>query len=123
MKKTKKIILRMIPILMLLLVVFTNASVLGFADFEGGDFEIEEGDAGTLGTTVTNLWAVIKMILQIAAVAAVIFAGVRYMFASADSKADIKKSMLILVVGAVLVFGATFVVDLITLATQEITAG
>lgn len=121
MKKSKKIILRLIPVLLLVLVVFVNVPVLGFSEFEGGDYDIESGDAGSLGTAINNLWAVISTILKIAAVAAIIFAGVRYMFASADSKADIKKSMLVLVVGAILVFGASFVVDLITVATGEIT--
>ena len=46
-------------------------------------------------------------------IAAVVFAGLRYMFASADQKADIKKSMGILAIGAVLVFGATLLIRLI----------
>ena len=59
-------------------------------------------------------------IVQILAVAAVVFAGVRYMFASADQKADIKKSMGILAIGAVLVFGATVVLSFIQNATNQV---
>ena len=41
------------------------------------------------------------------------------MFASAENKADIKSGMLGLVVGAILVFGASIVVDLIMKAANE----
>ena len=43
------------------------------------------------------------------------------MFASADQKADIKKSMGILAIGAALVFGATFIIDFIVKVTGQIT--
>lgn len=42
------------------------------------------------------------------------------MFASADQKADIKKSMIILVLGAILVFGASTVAKFIMTATNEV---
>ena len=83
-------------------------------DHSGGD------RLGTAEKAVSKAWNTIRLILQIAAVAAVIFAGVRYMFASADQKADIKKSMGILAIGAALVFGATFVIDFIVTLTEEI---
>ena len=43
------------------------------------------------------------------------------MFASADQKADIKKSMGILAVGAILVFGSTFILNLLMSVTKEVT--
>lgn len=76
---------------------------------------------GAADEAVSKAWNTIRLILQIAAIAAVVFAGVRYMFASADQKADIKKSMGILAVGAALVFGATFIIDFIVDITQQIT--
>ena len=42
------------------------------------------------------------------------------MFASADQKADIKKSMIILVIGAVLVFGASTIISIIANTTAEV---
>ena len=75
---------------------------------------------GSADKAVSKAWNTIKLILQIAAVGAVVFAGVRYMFASADQKADIKKSMGILAIGAALVFGATIIIDFITKITGEV---
>ncbi len=62
---------------------------------------------------VTNAWGVIQLILQVAAIGALIFSGVRYMFASADQKADIKKGMGALAIGAILVFGSTLVINML----------
>ena len=79
---------------------------------------------GNTSNSVSNaakgVWGTVVTIVQILAVAAVVFAGVRYMFASADAKADIKKQTVILVIGAVLVFGATSVLTLVSNATNEI---
>lgn len=101
MKKSKKIMLRVLPIILVLAVVTTNV------------FGITVGLPNT-GTTKINgvanlansLWNTVSVIVQILAIAAIVLAGVRYMFASADTKADIKGQTLILVVGAILVFSA-----------------
>lgn len=76
---------------------------------------------GVADTAVSKAWNTVRLILQILAVAAVVVAGVRYMFASADQKADIKKSMGILAIGAALVFGATLIIDFIVKITGQIT--
>ena len=62
----------------------------------------------------SNIWGVLLTVLQVASIAGVIFAGVRYMFASSDSKADMKKSMIYLIIGMVIVFSAATVVDLVS---------
>lgn len=118
MKRSKKIILTVLPILFVLMFVFTTNV---FADVISTNFdEITGGtEIGSVTSTARNVWKTIALILQIAAIAAIVFAGVRYMFASADTKADIKKQMVILVVGAVLVFGASTVVQFIMGITNE----
>lgn len=103
MKKSKKILLRILPILMIgLLLVTSNVfAVEVSAGAPGGGNAVKQ--VTQLGK---NIWSTITVIVQIAAIAAIVFAGVRYMFASADDKADIKKQTVILVVGAALVFAA-----------------
>ena len=115
MKKFTKIMAKVLPIVLVGLIVVSN--VFGI----GAPTDIESGKVATEVTGVAqSVWSTAIVIIQILAVAAVVFAGLRYMFASANDKADIKKQMVILVIGAVLVFGATFVLNLIYNATGTI---
>lgn len=75
----------------------------------------------SVSTLVNNIWGTVALVVQVLAIACVVFAGLRYMFASADAKADIKKQTIILVVGAVLVFGATWIIQIIADATKSMT--
>lgn len=101
MKRTKKIMLRVLPILLVLMVVVTtNVFAINAVKPSGGN-----AITGITGK-VNDIWATVASIIQILAIAAIIIAGVRYMFSSADTKADIKGQTIILVVGAVLVFAA-----------------
>lgn len=120
MKKSKKILLRILPILMIgLLLVTSNV-------FAANDNAITAGVPTANGKIekITNLggkiWGTISVIVQIAAIAAIVFAGVRYMFASADDKADIKKQTVILIVGAALVFAAVPIAKFIQDTAKQI---
>lgn len=70
--------------------------------------------------SVKKVWGTTMTVVQILAFAAVVFAGLRYMFASADQKADIKKGLGMLAIGAVLVFAASTVVKFVVKAADEI---
>ena len=120
MTKTKKWILRMIPVVLVLLVVSTN--VFAFNNNTVTDVMNmgATSNSKTAMGTIQSIWGTVLTILQILAVAAIIIAGVRYMFASADSKADIKKQTVTLIIGAVLVFGASFVVQIIIGITSDV---
>lgn len=122
MKKFNKIM----TVLMLVIATFAFvAPVFGVTfDPDSWDSEIKGQDADPNVTGVVGrVWGTVILIVQVLAVAAVVFAGLRYMFASADAKADIKKQTVILVVGAVLVFGATFIIDLIATVTETTVTG
>lgn len=108
----KKFMLRVMPIV--LVAVFVLGNIAWAAD----PFN-PTGSVGSVDKMVNNIWGTVLTILRILAVAAIVYAGVKYMFASAENKADIKSGMLGLVVGAILVFGASIVVDLIMKAANE----
>jgi len=115
MKKIAKIL----PVLMVLCLAFTSA----YADIINvptGDLTYGQGGSAAVKNTAGAIWNTIITIVQILAVAAVVFAGLRYMFASADQKADIKKSMGTLAIGAVLVFGASTVLKFVSTASNQV---
>ena len=116
----KKIMLRVMPIVLVALML---VSTTVFADVNKLD-KVEQSANGTGVTVVENavskIWSTVLLILQICAVAAIVFAGVKYMFASADQKADIKSGMIGLVVGAILVFAASTIVKFIISATEQV---
>lgn len=64
-------------------------------------------------TGVDKVWSSILLIVQIVSVACVVLTGVRYMFASADQKADLKKGVMYLIIGATFVFAASTVIRFI----------
>lgn len=109
-----KKLMKILPVVMMVCIVLTNV----FAISVPGAEDLKGTAASGITTAAKNIWQTIATVIQILAIAAVVFAGLRYMFASADQKADIKKSMGVLAIGAVLVFGATLVLQLIAGATS-----
>lgn len=79
---------------------------VGYSDIGGNELKTAEN-------AVTRIWNSVKLILQVVSLSIVIACGVRYMMASADQKADIKKSLGYLALGCAIVFGTTFVIDFI----------
>lgn len=96
-------------------------------DTFGGGFDynqVPQGNINEVGETkgiFDNIFTTVLFLIQIASVAGIIFCGIRYMYSSADRKADIKAGMIPLVIGIVLVFCAStvaqFVVKVFTQAT------
>lgn len=73
-------------------------------------------NGGTM-TKVTDLadriWTTVILIVQVVSVGCVVFAGLRYMYASADKKADIKKGMMYLAIGAIFVYATSTVMKFV----------
>lgn len=117
----KKFMLRAIPVVFVVLaLVSTTVSVMAVSN---DTLYNPSGSIGSVDKAVGRIWGTVLTILQIAAVGALVYAGVKYMFASPDGKADIKQGMLGLVVGAILVFGASTVVKVIMSATNDVSNG
>ena len=111
MKKLNKIL----TVFMLVIMLFAFVSPV----FASGDikqnFNFSSSTTATdLQTKLGNVWGIISMAANFIAVVMVVIAGIRYMFASADQKADIKKQTIILIIGAVFIFAAGRIVSLIS---------
>lgn len=121
MSKIKKILFRCIPIVFLIFYI-VECNVYGTMDtiFDYTNMPGREDSIEIVDSSLKKIWGSIELTLQIASVAAFIFAGVRYMFASADQKADLKKSMMFLVIGSVFVFAASTVVGFIVRSFESI---
>lgn len=113
--------MRRVVITMFLIALLTVISV-NFVYGDGISTTLPETATGSavITSTAKNMWSTVTIIVQILALAAVVFAGIRYMLASSSGKADIKKGMIILVVGAVLVFSAATVLQFIKDSAEQI---
>ena len=115
--KNMKKLMKLLPVVLMVCLAFTSV----FAIPLDGLNDINNGTAANnITNTARNVWKTVSDIILILAAAAIVFAGLKYMFASADQKADIKKSMLVLAIGALMVFGATAIIRLIASATSII---
>lgn len=86
---------------------FTSGSVTGAL---GDNFSIIEG----------NIWGTVSLVLQILSLTGVFALGLKYMFTSAEGKADIKKQMVPLVVGLLLVYGMAALMRFIVAAADQV---
>ena len=112
---------RIIAVFLIVMVVFTLPSVC-YATYGDVTVNLPGGTSGNdmLNKAVGNVWETFALIIQVLSIGTVVFAGLRYMFASADKKADIKKGLIYLAFGAALVFGATTIVQFIVDFGNEI---
>ena len=116
--KISKIVITSI-LFVLVMVFLTNV----YADISTSFPEGDETGITSVNDSAKRVWKTVTTIVQMVAFGAVIFAGVRYMLASADQKADIKKGLAILVIGAILVFAASTVVKFVVNAGQTAMSG
>ena len=95
------------------------ATILGAVNMVfANDINIPNGSNGGysgtgLDTTTSNIIGIVQFICYAAAVILLVILGVKWISAAPDAKADIKKSAVIYVVGAALVFAAGAILQVI----------
>ena len=100
-----KTVTKIITILLIIATILGAVSMV-FAD--------SIGISGTgLETTAKNIIGIVQFICYAAAVILLVILGVKWIAAAPDAKADIKKSAVIYVVGAALVFAAGAILQVI----------
>lgn len=121
MKRMMKSIMKVLPVVVLVLGIVIATT---YVEAGNTNLSIPNSITGTasnkIKTATGNIWATVVGIAQILAIGAVVFAGLRYMMSSADQKADIKKSMGTLAIGAILVFCAATVLKFIQSAANQV---
>ena len=114
---------KILSIFLVILSVFMICSTVIAADkptLPGWNEQYGDPIPPKLKGTMEGAWGTIATLVQILSAACFVFAGVRYMFASADQKADIKRGMIYLFVGAFIVFGATTIIKMVASAAEKV---
>lgn len=110
---TKKIT----KIITVLMIVFTAFSAFSMVFASTVSIPGPSPIVGSGGTSLNNIVGVIISIIQIIAFAAAVillmFLGIKFLTASPEGKAEIKKSAVIYIVGAVLLFAAGGILTII----------
>lgn len=70
-------------------------------------------NATGFNSTISNVLGVVTIVCYAAAVILLITLGVKWLIAAPDAKADLKKSAIYYVIGAIMVFAAGAIVDVI----------
>lgn len=121
MKKQVKIISTLLIVLALLVsltgVTMAANTTKGGADLSGKIDEIAQGNSSADTSKVVDLGKTVVTIMQtvgiVVAIVVLLVLGIKYMIGSAEEKAEYKKTMLPYVVGAVLIFASTTIVNVV----------
>jgi len=79
-------------------------------------YYIEMGQARNMGRTVIGI---VRNLSVIAGVIVIAMIGIKFMFGSVEERAEYQKSFLPIVIGAILVMGATTIVSMLFNITQQ----
>lgn len=108
---------RLLPVVIGIIFVYCSLQILQLVINAGSQIitgtdktEVFTDIAGTpmkgVEEITSNVWGVFTTLVQFISITIIIITGLRYMLASADLKANIKKQTLILIMGSILVFCA-----------------
>lgn len=114
---TKKIILAIITIFILILIIpQINVCVTGM-DFQPEKYKPQsttkvEG-ADQLESIANNIIGPIRVVGSVISVIALIIIGIKYMMGSIEERAEYKKTMMPYLIGAIMVFAITNLLDIL----------
>lgn len=80
---------------------------------------VDIADAEKLGTSMNKVIGIIQVVGMTAAVIVLIIIGMKYVMASAQDRASIKQHLFIYIVGAVLLFAVTGVLEIVKTFSNE----
>ena len=113
----KNVVLKAFCCLFFLLVFALSACEIFAAPYNEAIVNTINGNKGDISGLTTARNKVIGSIIlafECISVGAIVYAGIRYMYAGAEKKAELKNGLLALAIGAIIVFGASTIVGIIT---------
>lgn len=116
MKKTNKII----AVLCIILTIVTLSACVFAEPLKPNDFSGGEANITGLQSFGQTIVATVQTVGVIVAVVILLVLGIKYMMGSAEEKADYKKSMIPYIVGAILIFASTTIVNIVYNLAQTI---
>ncbi len=108
--KTTKILSALMIVAMILMIVGNIAYATSPKDFKGTTGFSGESSITSLGNSVIGL---VRLVGTILAVVILIVLGIKYMMGSTEEKAEYKKSFIPYIVGAVVIFAASWLSGII----------
>lgn len=109
----KTLLLIFMPIIIIITQNIVYATLGGQLD-TGIYNQVTSEQATELDNTLYKIAGTVITILQVAAMAGVVVTGVKYMYAGSEDKGKIKQTLIWVVVGAIFVFAAPKIINLIT---------
>lgn len=110
MEKQKKVLIILINLILILFLISNTVFGTLINEFQDSIDTTGSTDLKDTGATVLG---VIRVVGTIVAVAMLMILGIKYMMGSADQKAEYRKTMIPYFIGAVLIFAATNMTDVI----------
>lgn len=125
--KTKKITKIVSILFMIVMILGAVNTVLGAGTGVGTVPSIPKGVSPAGASDVTKISGMVIYVIQIIAFTAgvimLVFLGIKFITASPEGKAEIKKSAVIYVVGAILLFAATGILSIVQALASNVTSG
>lgn len=116
MKKSIKIV----SILMIVLAIILASTAVFASDFRPNSVTINTSDTGSVQNVGSRILGIVRVVGTIVAVAMLIVLGIKYMMGSAEERAEYKKTLFPYFIGAILIFAATTLADMIYSWAQSI---
>lgn len=118
MKKTK-----IISMIFIFVIIFSSFSTICFAEL-GSGFDsskiARDGIESPYASPIKKVWGTVLLVMQVASVAGIIIMGARYIFASSNERANIKGTTIYAIIGIVMVFAFSTVVQYLISVTKDV---
>ena len=117
MKKSIKVVF---VVLMILAITLISTSVFATNSFSPTDVKLNTSNTDKVQSIGSNILGIIRVVGTIISVGMLIILGIKYMMGSAEEKAEYKKTLFPYFIGAILIFAATNLADMIYTWAQSL---